>query len=487
MSIRSESGWLAACRFAYLVIGTAFASAVVALPAAARNLPALTSQRAAAVTPLPVAGLTPQPAGELPAGGVDISTVSNGCGGGHWTVVPLQNMIGNSSVYRDSNNPLGKRYSVDFKAACDLHDAGYTGAKVWDAVNGRWIDYFGWTREEVDRKFFEDMRKLCAAQIPADAPVALADCKGRGGKTSFGAETRYNFVRDHGLGYRTRPNLNGEWRLGGNCLGASDLRVTQHGRLVTASWKFSDQPPPLGSGVTSVHHFSGLLVTHDPPENDVVIGSETVRPRSGAATSGPMRLILNGETMDQFEMTVNASGSTVPVLRDSKRSTQTSNKSCPKPPPTPATSTQTSSGAASFVLTSTKVTNPNTPELTINAAGGTAVDDHTGPNGGEGKGGEWRVTYTFKVPQSLTPGKAASVSLSLKAEMVKPEQPLFIQMTVRAPDFAQPLSINYPNPSQAAKTFTIPISASYKDAKDLYIVVGVVSAEITYIYHRSGA
>jgi hypothetical protein len=51
------------------------------------------------------------------------------------------------------------------------------------------------------------------------------------------------------------------------------------------------------------------------------------------------------------------------------------------------------------------VANPNAPELTIDAAGGKAVWDHTGANGGAGKGGEWKVTYTWKVPGTLTPGK----------------------------------------------------------------------------------
>ena len=155
----------------------------------------------------------------------------------------------------------------------------------------------------------------------------------------------------------------------------------------------------------------------------------------------------------------------------------------PKTTPTPSTS-----GAATFTLTSpVKVFNPNAPELTIDTAGGKAVWDHTGQYGGAGKGGEWKVTYTFKVPKSLTTGQSASITLSLKAESVEPSQPLSVQMSARAPDFVKALSINYPSPADASQTFTFPISAGYKDFKDMVIVISVVSAEVTYTYHRVGA
>ena len=141
----------------------------------------------------------------------------------------------------------------------------------------------------------------------------------------------------------------------------------------------------------------------------------------------------------------------------------------------------------SFVLKSTiKVTNPNAPELTIDAAGGTALWNHTGVYGGAGKGGEWKIEYTFKVPRTLSPGKSSSISLSLEAGSVKPEQPLSIGMSATAPDFKGTLSINYPSPAKASKVFTFPISAGYKDFKEIEIRVGVVSAEVIYTYQRVG-
>ena len=87
--------------------------------------------------------------------------------------------------------------------------------------------------------------------------------------------------------------------------------------------------------------------------------------------------------------------------------------------------------------------------------------------------------------QTLTPGKSSSLTLGLKVSNVQPEQPLALQIGARAPDFKQAVSINYPNPS-ASKTFAIPISASYKDAKELFVIVDVVSAEVIYHYRRSG-
>ena len=51
-----------------------------------------------------------------------------------------------------------------------------------------------------------------------------------------------------------------------------------------------------------------------------------------------------------------------------------------------------------FVLNSqlTEIKNPNAPELTIDAAGGTALENHTGPYGGAGNAGDWKIHYTFQ-------------------------------------------------------------------------------------------
>ncbi len=137
--------------------------------------------------------LTPAP--------VAIETVSNGCGGAGWdSLVNAQNYLGNTSTYRDSNiNPRARAYTVDFVAACNLHDAGYSGAVVHDKLHGGVVvDFRAWSRKQVDEKFLADMRLICGRTIPASAKTALANCKSRGGNFSFGAESRYNFVRRWG-------------------------------------------------------------------------------------------------------------------------------------------------------------------------------------------------------------------------------------------------------------------------------------------------
>ena len=152
-----------------------------------------------------------------------------------------------------------------------------------------------------------------------------------------------------------------------------------------------------------------------------------------------------------------------------------------------ATRPAPTSQAGTFALASTKVSNPNAPELTIDAAGGTAVWDHTGVNGGAGKGGEWKVTYTLEGPADAD-RRQIELDLALAhGEQRQPVQPLLVQMGARAPDFVQALSINYPNPASASKTYTVPLAEDQKDSKEVVVIVSVVSAEITYTYHRAGA
>jgi hypothetical protein len=128
---------------------------------------------------------------------VSIATVSNGCGGAGWdSVVAAQNYLGNTSKYADSNvNPIARTYPVNFKDACDLHDAGYSGAVVHDKLSGRTVDFRTWSRKRVDEKFFDDMRYLCRRQLPATTFTALKNCQSTGGNFSVGAKSRYNFVR----------------------------------------------------------------------------------------------------------------------------------------------------------------------------------------------------------------------------------------------------------------------------------------------------
>jgi hypothetical protein len=135
---------------------------------------------------------------------VPIASVSNGCGGSGWGELgtAVQNYIGNTSVYKDSNvNPAAQSYLVDFVDACNLHDAGYGGQMVEDPISRRTINYRNWPRRSVDEKFFSDMKKICERDIKRTAKTAMANCKARGGNFSIGAESRYNFVRKRGAAY----------------------------------------------------------------------------------------------------------------------------------------------------------------------------------------------------------------------------------------------------------------------------------------------
>ena len=128
-----------------------------------------------------------------------LAKVSNGCGGAGWAAwVASQNYLLNTSSYRDPGT--GTTYTVDFKQACNLHDAGYGGFAVADPIAGGVVDFRSWSRGRVDDKFLRDMQTLCRRSIPAAAKTALASCLGNGGGASIGAKSRYDVV--HKVGYR---------------------------------------------------------------------------------------------------------------------------------------------------------------------------------------------------------------------------------------------------------------------------------------------
>ena len=148
---------------------------------------------------------------------VAIEAVSNGCGGPRWKPVVGQNYLGNTSKYADPNtNPPARTYTVNFKDACDLHDAGYAGAVVRDKLHGgRIVDFRNWSRKQVDDKFLGDMRLLCTRQLPKTAFTALENCKSTGGTASYGARSRYSVVRCWGnLVFDADPRRPGTQRSG---------------------------------------------------------------------------------------------------------------------------------------------------------------------------------------------------------------------------------------------------------------------------------
>ncbi len=291
------------------------------------------------------------------------------------------------------------------------------------------------------------------------------------GRLAFGGPRQYPFLHSTvEVWRRTGFDLTGQWSFSGSP-GLPPWSVEQIGRKVTADWVG-------GPGHESLcGSFTGTFTS-----DDVVEGTfEVTEP--GAHVTG--RMILTVHSPDRFSW--KDPGSSAPtgsatMVRAGTRKPSAARPRCKKS----GTSQQPKPAAGSFVLTSNKVTNPNAPELTIDAAGGKALWNHTGQFGGAGKGGEWKVDYTFKAPQTLVAGKMYTLSLALVVSNVVPVQPLLIEFGVRAPDFVGRASANFPTPPSDSKTFKVPLSAGYEDFKEIVIIVGINSAEVTYVYRRVG-
>jgi Prokaryotic phospholipase A2 len=69
-------------------------------------------------------------------------------------------------------------FIVNFRPACDMHDAGYDGGLVFDAINGGVVDTRSQSRLTIDNRFYFDLITLCNRQIGANAQVARAQCYG---------------------------------------------------------------------------------------------------------------------------------------------------------------------------------------------------------------------------------------------------------------------------------------------------------------------
>ena len=86
---------------------------------------------------------------------VPVSLVSNGCGGAQWgsTAEAVQNWLLDTQKYGG--------VTVDFRSACNQHDAGYAGVTVADPFMKRIVDFRTWSRAKVDAKFLQNLRTLC--------------------------------------------------------------------------------------------------------------------------------------------------------------------------------------------------------------------------------------------------------------------------------------------------------------------------------------
>jgi hypothetical protein len=222
----------------------------------------------------------------LPSGEVPLATVANGCGPGTASSDPRW---GDISVYTG-------RSLVNFRVACNLHDAGYSGARVKDPLHGnRIVDYFAWSQARVDDKFLADMREICDVQIRPGSPSAkeaLAECKGRGGTLTFGAVSRYNAVRTVGYWvFLDRPHLRGVWT---NAADPTEpaLALTQAGRAVEGSWAGGKDDPE------SRAEFRGTLISRD--TDSIVRGYVKYTDGTGAVSLETMTITVDPKTPNEI-------------------------------------------------------------------------------------------------------------------------------------------------------------------------------------------
>jgi hypothetical protein len=100
------------------------------------------------------------------------SAYGNGCS------VPGPNLLFDSSPPLVDPSPWAAPwvFIVNFRAACDMHDAGYDGGLVFDTINGGVVDTRTQSRQTIDNRFYNDLITLCNRQIGWNAPAARAQC-----------------------------------------------------------------------------------------------------------------------------------------------------------------------------------------------------------------------------------------------------------------------------------------------------------------------
>jgi hypothetical protein len=223
-------------------------------------------------------GPAPNPAAEVP-----IAEVSNGCGGGPASTAPRPDDV---KTFTGADQ---KQYKVNFRDACNSHDAGYSGAVVKDPPNGgTLVDFWDWTRASVDQKLRVELQAACDRDLPRGDP-AIAKCKGTPRsftdtckKNIWGpaldVEDAFNSVSSCGAAFwKKRPNVAGDWVFTDTPASQGVLRITQDRgayagqRHITAELvrtKPAPGAPPdpndiLGSMDFSLSKFEGTLKTYD--------------------------------------------------------------------------------------------------------------------------------------------------------------------------------------------------------------------------------
>ena len=135
---------------------------------------------------------------------VPLPNVSNGCGTAAWGTGPewLQNALGDTRTYGNA--------TVQIRPACNVHDAAYLGATVYNEFTKRVEDFRTTTRKQADHEFLDNIREICRKSINGGKKSSLQDCRngvGLRGLTTLagaviGGMTYYDAVRTFGgVGY----------------------------------------------------------------------------------------------------------------------------------------------------------------------------------------------------------------------------------------------------------------------------------------------
>jgi hypothetical protein len=137
----------------------------------------------------------------------------NGCGTAGYgpTAEWLQNYFGDVRSYGFAQD----RTAVRLRNACNIHDAAYSGATIYDAIDKRYVDFRTWSRLKIDKKFRGDIRQMCRRELsqPKRMQDHLRTCENGIGITTLiasipnlglgvleksGATTYFEMVRSYG-------------------------------------------------------------------------------------------------------------------------------------------------------------------------------------------------------------------------------------------------------------------------------------------------
>ncbi len=167
----AKAAYNAAAATAATAIAKAYAAALATADAAIAAYGAAIDAKFATRTP-PV--LKPKP--------VSLKSVSNGCGGGEPHTNPqFLDTATFSPVF-------GDKLTVNFRLACNVHDAGYSGVLVRNPLHlNKEVDFSRWSREELDKLFLFNLKKMCREQLQG-SPLLRTKCYAR-------VHTYYAFVR----------------------------------------------------------------------------------------------------------------------------------------------------------------------------------------------------------------------------------------------------------------------------------------------------